>query len=166
MKPAIVIRPADLADLEAITEIYNGAILRTTATFDIEPKSLEDRRAWFESHGPRHPILVAIVDDRVVGWASLNPWSPRPAYNDTAETAFYVHEDYRGRGVGRQLKESIIEEGHRLGYHTLIAQVAEESFESLHLNEAFGFVLVGTLKEVGKKFGRVLDVHILQKMLD
>ena len=71
----------------------------------------------------------------------------------------------RGRGVGRRLKAATIEEARRLGYHTLIARVAEGSEESLHLNESLGFARVGTLKEVGRKFGRLLDVHILQLML-
>ncbi|HET6423217.1 MAG TPA: GNAT family N-acetyltransferase, partial [Planctomycetaceae bacterium] len=80
--------------------------------------------------------------------------------------SFYVHSRCRGRGVGRQLKRAIIDEARRLGYHTLIARVAQESVESLHLNESLGFVHVGTLREVGRKFGRLLDVHILQLMLD
>ena len=101
----------------------------------------------------------------VVGSASLTQWSDRCAYADTAETSFYVHSSHRRRGIGRQLKEAIIEEARRLGYHTLIARVAEGSEESLHLNERAGFVYVGTLKQVGRKFGRLLDVHILQKML-
>jgi phosphinothricin acetyltransferase len=159
------IRRASLHDLEAITEIYNEAILTTTATFDTEPKTVAERRTWLEAHDQRHPVLVAVVDGRVVGWASLSKWSDRPAYDDTAETSFYVKSEYRGQGVGRRLKAAIIEEAQRLGLHTLIARVAGESNESLHLNQSFGFELVGTLKEVGCKFGRRLDVHILQKML-
>ena len=88
-----------------------------------------------------------------------------PAYDDTAETSFYVHSTHRGRGVGRLLKEAIIAEARRLGYHSLIARVAEGSDESLHLNRSVGFVHVGTLKQVGRKFGKLLDVHIMQKML-
>jgi len=166
MKPNDVkIRSAEMADAAAIAEIYNEAIRTTTATFDTEPKTVEERTRWLQLHDERHPVLVAIVDERVVGWASLMIWSDRPAYSDTAETSFYVHSTHRGRGIGRLLKEATIEEARRLGYHTLIARVAEGSEESLHLNESAGFVLVGTLKEVGRKFGRLLDVHILQKML-
>uniref|UniRef100_A0A7C2NYE4 N-acetyltransferase family protein n=1 Tax=Schlesneria paludicola TaxID=360056 RepID=A0A7C2NYE4_9PLAN len=165
VRPCCLIRRATPADVEAITDIYNEAIRTTTATFDTEPKSLADRQSWFEAHGDRHPILVAEVDGRVVGWTSLSPWSERRAYADTAETTFYVHSQARGRGVGRQLKEAIIAEARRLGYHTLIARVAEGSHASLHLNESVGFVRVGTLREVGRKFGRLLDVHILQLML-
>ena len=166
INPPITIRRAEFADATAITEIYNEAILTTTATFDTEPKSVDERTKWLQSHDERHPILVAVGDGGVVGWASLTCWSERRAYDDTAETSFYVHSTHRGRGVGRKLKEAIIEEARRLGYHTLIALVAEGSQESVHLNERAGFVHVGTLKEVGRKFDRLLDVHVMQKMLD
>jgi L-amino acid N-acyltransferase YncA len=163
---AVTIRRADMVDVEAITEIYNEAILTTTATFDTEPKLVAEQRQWFQSHDERHPILVAVFEEEVVAWASLSKWSERRAYDGTAETTFYVKSQYRGHGIGRKLKEAIIEEARRLRFHTLIARVAEGSDESLHLNESLGFVRVGTLKEVGRKFNRVLDVHILQKMLD
>ena len=162
----IQIRKAERSDLEAITAIYNDAILTTTATFDTEPKTAAEQLRWFEEHGERYPVLVAVLDGQVVGWSSLSQWSDRCAYADTAETSFYVAPGYRGRGIGRQLKHAIIEEARRLRFHTLIARVAEGSDASLHLNESFGFVHVGTMKEVVRKFGKLLDVHLLQKMLD
>lgn len=165
-RPAVRIRQSKLADLPALTEIYNEAILTTTATFDIEPKTIEDRRAWFESHGPRHPILVAEVDGQVAGWGCLTKWSDRPAYDDTAETSFYVVEKKRGQGIGRAIKGALIHEARRLGFHTLIARVAEGSEPSRHLNKSFGFIHIGTMKEVGRKFNRLLDVHLLQIILD
>lgn len=166
MSADLEVRRAELPDLEAITDIYNEAILTTTATFDTESKTAAERVGWFHSHDDRHPILVAILDGQVVGWASLSRWSERPAYDDTAETSFYVHSAFRGRGVGRALKAATIDEAIRLRFHTLIARVAQGSEASLHLNNSFGFVHVGTLREVGRKFGRLLDVHILQKILD
>jgi L-amino acid N-acyltransferase YncA len=166
MKAGVVIRKADPEDLDAITLIYNEAILTTTATFDTEQKSAADQLEWFQSHDERHPILVAVMDGKVVGWASLTKWSDRRAYDDTVESSFYVKSEFRGRGIGRMLKDAIIEEARRLHFHTLIARVAEGNPESLHLNESAGFVRVGTLREVGRKFGNLLDVHILQKILD
>lgn len=163
---AVIVRLAELDDVPAIAEIYNEAILTTTATFDTEPKTLVDRVAWLQSHDERHPVLVAVADSAVVGWACLTRWSDRPAYDATAETSFYVHSTHRGQGIGRLLKQAIIDEARRLNYHTLIARTAEGSHESLHLNQSFGFRLVGTLKEIGHKFGRCLDVHVMQKMLD
>ena len=165
-KILVTIRRAVPDDAQNIARIYNEAILTTTATFDTEPKSTEERAQWLESHSERHPVLVAVVDGEVVGWASLTQWSDRRAYDATAETSFYVHSSHRGRGIGRQLKDAIITEARRLRYHTLIARIAEGSRESIHLNEQAGFVHVGTLKEVGRKFGRLLDVHIMQKILE
>ena len=166
MHPSIQIRQALPADVEAITAIYNEAILTTTATFDTEPKTTAERLEWFNAHDERHPVLVAVVEGTIAGWASLSKWSDRPAYDGTAETSFYVQSKYRGRGIGRMLKEAIIEEARRLHFHTLIARVAEGSQESLHLNESAGFVHIGTMRQVGRKFGKLLDVHILQKMLE
>lgn len=160
------IRLATLADIEAITNIYNQAILTTTATFDLEPKSLDDRRRWFESHDERHPILVAELNGQVVGWGALSKWSDRQAYDETAETSFYVQSEFRRQGIGRKLKQALIDEAKRIGFHSLIARVAEGSGESLHINESVGFQRVGVLREVGKKFGKRLDVHILQLMLE
>ena len=159
------IRPAQLDDLPAITEIYNDAVLNSVATFDILPKTEAEQLQWFYDHGPRHPILVAEQDGAVVGWTSLSQLSRRSAYDISAETAFYVHKDHRNRGIGRQLKSAIVATAKNLGYHTLIARVAAGSDASLHLNRSFGFTHVGTMKEVGQKFGQLIDVHILQLIL-
>ena len=160
------VRFARLDDIEAIAAIYNEAIFNTTATFDIEPKTIEDRTAWFHQHSERLPLLVAEEDGEVLGWASLRPFSDRAAYRDTAETACYVHADHRGRGVGKQLKQALIEHARQQGFHTLIAKATCESRASMHINSGFGFKPVGVLKEVGVKFGRRLDVHIFQLFLD
>ena len=165
MTPQLQIRRAQATDIAAITEIYNEAILTTTATFDTEPKTIADRQQWFETHDARHPVIVATLEGRLVGWASLTPWSDRRAYDDTAEITFYVKSEFRGRGIGRQLNETLIREARNLQLHTLIARVAQESSVSLHIMESAGYTRVGTLREVGRKFGRLLDVNILQKIL-
>ena len=159
-------RPAVDDDAAAVAEIYNEAIRTTTATFDTVPKSTEDRAAWLAAHDERHPVFVAECDGQVVAWAALTRWSDRPAYDQTAETSTYVAERYRGRGIGRTLKVRLIDEARRLGFHTLIAGAAEGSDASIRLNESLGFERVGTLREVGFKFGRRLDVHYMQLMLD
>jgi L-amino acid N-acyltransferase len=159
------LRRAARADLPAITRIYNEAILTTTATFDTKPQTLRQRAAWFGKHGKNYPIIVAEVDREVVGWSSLSPWSDREAYKITAETSFYVDSRFRGRGIGHKLKLAIVKEARRLGFRSVIARVAEGSDASLHLNHVIGFNQVGILKQVGEKFGKLIDVHILQKRL-
>ena len=165
----IQIRRAVPGDLPYLTSIYNQAIVSTTATFDTEPRSLADREEWFQAHDAHFPILVAETQSeevRVVGWASLSPWSDRCAYRETGETSFYVDEEFRGQGVGRQLQAATIQTACDLGFHTLIARVAEGSDASLHLIRSAGFRDVGVLRDVGFKFGRRLDVHVLQLMLN
>ncbi len=165
MTSDVSIRLAGPHDVAAIAAIYNEAIRTTTATFDTEPKSAEDRSRWLEAHDERHPVFVAEIDGKVVGWAALTKWSDRPAYYQTAESSCYVAELFRSRGIGRVLKGKLIEEARRLGFHTLLARAAGESDASIHINETFGFQHIGTMKEVGFKFGRRLDVHVMQLML-
>jgi len=158
----LTIRRAALPDLSAITEIYNVAILNTIATFDTEPKTDEEQKSWFDGHGPKYPILVAEQDNLVVGWASLSMWSNRCAYSDTAEASLYVREERQGQGIGRKLMEAITQEGRKAGLHTVIARIAEGNELSIHLAESAGFKHIGIMKEVGRKFGKLLDVYLMQ----
>ncbi len=160
------IRPATLADLKSITKIYNEAVVNTTATFDTEPKTLAKQRQWFEHHSSGYPVLVAEFNHKVVGWASLSPWSDRCAYSETAEASIYVHKDYRGKGIGKKLTEALLEAGRKAGLHTVIARITSENTPSLRLAKALGFADIGTMREVGVKFGRRLDVCMLQIILD
>ena len=160
------IRLGQAADLDAITDIYNQAVLTTTATFDTEPKTAGEQQRWFEAHTGRHRIYVAEIDGTVVGWAALTRWSERRAYSDTAESSLYVEAGHRGKGVGTALKRAVIEGARSLGFHVLIEQIAEGADASRHLSERFGFSHVGTLREVGRKFGQTLDVHLYQLVLD
>jgi phosphinothricin acetyltransferase len=161
-----IIRRATLPDLEAITEIYNQAILNTVATFDTQIKTAEGQRGWFEQHGDKHPILVAEQDGVLVGWASLSAWSDRCAYSDTAEISLYVEENHRNQGIGRKLSEAIIKAGRDAGLHTLIARITEGNTASIHIAESQGFEHIGIMREVGRKDGRLLDVHLMQKIYE
>ncbi|MCL4295304.1 MAG: GNAT family N-acetyltransferase [Anaerolineae bacterium] len=160
----LAVRPAQLADIPAITVIYNEAILTTVATFDTEPKSEADRAAWLAAHDSRHPVLVAEVDGQVVGWASLSKWSDRLAYADTAEISLYVRSSQRGQGIGKRLVEALVAEGEKAGLHTLIARIAAGNEVSVRLHQAAGFAPIGVMREVGRKFGRLLDIHLMQKI--
>jgi len=160
----LIIRRATSNDLGAITEIYNEAILKTVATFDTEPKTLEEQMVWFANHDLKYPVLVAERSRHVLGWASLSTWSDRCAYSDTAELSIYVGEAHRGKGIGRRLLEEIIQKGRKAGIHTVIARVSEGNEASIHLLESLGFEHIGVMREVGRKFGRLLDVHLMQKI--
>ena len=162
----LAIRQAKLEDLGAITQIYNDAILKTVATFETQPKTAEEQMMWFADHDPEYPILVAENKGVVVGWASLSKWSDRCGYSATAEISVYVDEKHQGKGIGRKLLEAIILEGQEAGLHTLIARIAEGSEASINLHKSAGFEHIGTMKEVGRKFGKRLDVHLLQKIYD
>ncbi len=158
----LTIRRAAFEDLEQITGIYNDAIKKTTATFDTEPKTLEEQESWFAEHDARHPVLVVDEDGLIVAWASLSQWSDRCAYCDTAEISLYVKEEHRGKGIGKQLMRAIIQEGKTAGLHTVIARIAGSNKISADLCKSFGFQYIGTMREVGKKFGQLLDVHLMQ----
>ncbi|MBI5966794.1 MAG: N-acetyltransferase [Deltaproteobacteria bacterium] len=160
----MVIRRAKLGDLTAITQIYNEAVQTTTATFDTEPKTVDERRTWFENHDQKHPIFVAQLGGEVLGWASLSRWSDRLAYAGTAEISLYVKEKFRGGGIGKKLLQAIVREGEKVGLHTVIARIAEGNKISVHLHESVGFEHIGIMREVGRKFGRLLDVYLMQKI--
>jgi L-amino acid N-acyltransferase YncA len=158
------IRKATPEDLPAITEIYNDAVLQTVATFDTEPKTVQERKTWFKNHDSKHPLLVAEQDGLIVGWASLSKWSDRRGYADTAEVSLYVEKMHRRTGFGKKLLKSIVQAGQEAGLHTVIAQIVEGNEPSINLFKHEGFAEVGVLKEVGWKFGKVLDVHVMQKI--
>lgn len=160
----ITVRQATLKDLGDITKIYNEAILKTVATFDTKTKTLEQQKKWFEEHGPKNPILVAEHDGFVVGWASLSKYSNRCAYSDTAEISLYVKEKYQDRGIGKRLMEAIVQEGEKVGLHAVIARITEGNETSVHLHKSVGFEHIGIMKEVGLKFGKRLDVYLMQKI--
>lgn len=162
------IRLAADADLPAIMEIYNEQVLHGTATFDTEPiDTPEKRRAWFAKHPPEiYPVVVAEEDGRVVGWASLSRWSERCAYNRTAEVSEYVHKDHRGRGVGSELLRELIARARTIGLGVLLARITGESAASLRMHADHGFTRIGTMRRVGEKFGRVLDVELMDLQLE
>ena len=158
------IRAATLDDLEAITEIYNYAITKTVATFDTEVKTLDEQKEWFKNHGSKYPVIVAEDDGGIVGFASLAQYSTKCAYSDTAEISLYVKEEHQGKGVGKKLIKAIVDEGEKSDLHVLLARITEGNKTSIHLHEFVGFTHVGILKEVGFKFGKTLDVYLMQKV--
>ena len=160
----LIIRNASIKDLDVITNIYNKAIKKTVVTFDTEEKSIDEQMTWFQEHGPKNPIIVAEETGNILGWAALSKYSTRCAYSDTAEISLYVKDEYQDRGIGKKLMEKIINEGEKAGLHVVIARISEGNKKSIHLHKSVGFEHVGIMKEVGIKFGKRLDVYLMQKI--
>jgi L-amino acid N-acyltransferase len=154
----VVVRDATEADLPAILEIYNEAIANSTATFDEEPKTLEERRQWFRETRYPHGTIVAERGGEVAAWGSLRPFRPKAAYRFTAEDSVYVHEAHRGVGVGRMVLARLLEMAEERGFHAVMAGIAEGNPASERVHASLGFWLAGVEREVGYKFGRWLDV--------
>ena len=171
----MIIRPATRADLPGILEIYNEAVLNTTATYDYEPRTLAHRTEWFEERTrDGYPVFVAVNEileqdstsnGRVAGWSALNPFHARYGYRFTAEDSIYVAPDMRGQGIGKLLLPPLIEGARTKGLHALIAAIDAENTASLRLHASFGFQKVGHFKQTGFKFGRWLDVVYMEKLI-
>lgn len=162
----VLIRAAEPADLPAIVDIVNDAVLNSTALFEYEPHTLEQQAAWLaEKRADGWPVLVAECDGRVLGYATFGTFRVRPAYSRTVEHSIYVADEQRGRGVGRQLLEALIAEARVRGLHVMIGGIDGSNAASIAFHAAFGFEEVGRLREVGWKFERWLDLVYMQKIL-
>lgn len=162
----IQIRAALETDLPAILEIYNDAIINTTAVYDYEPHTLEMRKQWFrikEAQG--YPVFVAEENGRVVGFSSIGQWRAWAAYKYSVENSIYVAADQRGRGIGKKLLEPLIEAAKQLDLHAIIAGIDATNEASIKLHRNFGFTEAGQFKQVGYKFGRWLDLTFMQLVL-
>jgi phosphinothricin acetyltransferase len=159
----VMVRDATPADAADIARIYNHYVLETTATFDTEHKTAEERTAWLGSHDAAHPVLVAVANGHVDAWGCLTRWSERPAWRHTVEVSVYVDIASRGRGLGGRLMSVLLERAAEAGHHAVIGQIVEGNEASVGLARRFGFDEVGRLREVGRKFDRWLDVVLMEK---
>lgn len=159
------IRPAELRDAEAIAGIYNREVLESTATFDLVPRSIDDQRTWLIERSGAHAVLVAEDDEDIAGFASLSPFRSRPAYSTTVESSVYVHNDHRRKGVANELMVDLIATAQSHGFHSIVARIADSQEASLSLHHKMGFELVGVERQIGRKFGRWLDVSVMQVLL-
>ena len=159
------VRLATAEDVEAILRIYNAEVTRSTVTFDLLPRTARDQHTWVARHQGAHPALVAVEGTEVCGFGSISSFRDRAAYATTVEDSVYVEDGWRGRGVGRMLLEELVRLATDQGFHTIIARTTADNEPSIALHKACGFALVGIEREVGRKFGRWLDVAVLQKML-
>jgi phosphinothricin acetyltransferase len=160
-----MIRPAREADLTTLTRIYNHYVETSHVTFDVRPFRVDERRTWFEQFSTtgRHRLLVAEVDDVVVGYASSHGLRPKPAYETSVEVTVYVHHERVGAGLGRSLYEGLLTVLTNEDVHRAYGGVALPNDASVALHERLGFREIGTYEEVGRKFGRYWSVRWFEK---
>ncbi len=162
-----MIRPVDPANLVAITRIYGEAVRFGSASFEIDPPSLEEMTRRCETlTGAGFPYLVASIDGRIVGYAYAGPYRPRPAYRFTVEDSIYLDAEARGHGIGRQLLTALIERATAMGMRQMIGVIGDSAnLPSIRLHEGLGFERAGLLRSVGWKHGRWIDSVLMQRHL-
>ncbi len=160
----MIIRKAQESDLPALLDIYNYEVVNGIATFDLNPKTLEERREWFELHsGGKYLLLTAEEDGKPVGYASLSPYRAWEAYKETVELSVYIDPNYRRRGIAAALMQRILDYAReREDIYTVISVITGENDASIRMHEKFGFEDCGRMKKVGIKFGRRLDIVNMQ----
>ena len=163
--PGFEIRLAGPDDAEDIRAIYNLEVVESTVTFDLVPRSAEAQRAWLEEHAGVHPAVVVVEAAVVVGFGCLTPYRPRPAYATTVENSIYVRRDRQGRGYGRAILEELLRLGTLHGFHAVMARIVDGHQASIALHRSCDFEIVGVEREVGRKFGRWLDVVLMERLL-
>jgi phosphinothricin acetyltransferase len=162
----ISVRPAEVADAEAIRTIYNAEVTTATSTFDLVPRTLADQEAWLAARSGAFSALVAVDGDgAVVGFGSLSPYKERAAYRTTVEDSVYVDGSRQGEGIGTALLSRLVDVARSSGFHTVIARIEASGTGSRALHAKCGFTLVGIEREVGRKFNRWLDVAVMQLLL-
>jgi L-amino acid N-acyltransferase YncA len=146
--------------------IYNPVVETSTATFDLVPRTLDQQVAWLSDRSGARIVLVAETDDATVaGYAALSPYRERAAYSTTVEDSVYVHADHQGRGVGRLLLDALVDTARAHGFHAVMARIVADHEASIALHAVCGFEVVGHEREVGRKFGRWLDVTLMERLL-
>ena len=159
-------REATEADLEGLAAIYNEVIASSTAVFSYLPVSVDERRRWWQARTAQgYPLLVAHDEHGVAGFGTFGDFRPWPGYRFTVEHTLHVRADARGRGLGTQMLQALVQRARALGKHVMVAGVDAGNAASIRLHERCGFAQAGRLREVGYKFDRWLDLVFLQRAL-
>jgi L-amino acid N-acyltransferase YncA len=162
----VKIRTATIDDTPAIARIYNQGIEDRVATLETQLRTPYERAEWLAARGPRHPVIVAVDDSgAVLGWASLNAFNPRPAYDHVVDISVYVAREQRGRGIGDALLGALEERARGLGYHKLVLAAFPSNAAGMRLYDRHGFATVGIYHEQGMLDGRWVDVITMEKIL-
>jgi L-amino acid N-acyltransferase len=165
------LRPVELTDAEGIRAIYNQEVLDSTVTMDLVARSLADQQRWIEAHQGVHGAIVAVEDpvggglEEILGFASISPYRNRPGYSTTVENSVYVHRAHQSRGIGRLLLDDVLHLAAESGFHSCMARILAGHEASVRLHASRGFDVVGIEREVGRKFGRWIDITLMQKLL-
>jgi phosphinothricin acetyltransferase len=150
--------------ISEITEIYNEAVRNTTATFDTEEKSESERLSWLNNRGENFPVIVAIKENKVVGYGAINPWSTKKGYDNCGEVSFYIQHEFRGKGIGLVLLENLVITASQTKLQTIISRITSDNTASIVLHEKLHFEKVGLIKNCGYKFNKVHSVWMYQKV--
>lgn len=162
-----MIRDATEQDLPAIRDIYNDAVRNTTAIWNEQPVDLANRLAWFAARQAQgYPILVAVENDEVIGYAAFGDWRPFEGFRYSVEHSVYVRNDQRGKGLGPHLMQALIERARACGKYVMVAAIESGNQASIRLHERLGFITTGQMPQVGIKFGRWLDLTFMQLALN
>ena len=164
---SLLIRPAITADLAPITEIYAEAVREGTATFELVAPDLSEMTGRFEAlRRQEYPYLVASIDGHVVGYAYAGPYRLRPAYRFTVENSLYLQPEIHRRGIGTSLLQALIAQSEARGYRQMIAVIGDSAnLASIGVHRRCGFDLIGTHPDVGFKFGRWVNIVLMQRSL-
>lgn len=161
-----IIRDATIEDLPGILEIYNHAIINTTAVYSEEPHTLDMRLAWYNDRiSSCFPVFAAEINGEIAGFSTFGHFRAWPCYRYTVEHSVYVHIDHRGKGLSKLLLQPLIDRAREMKLHAMIAGIDGENEVSYRLHQSFGFVEVAHFKEVGFKFGRWLDLKFMELIL-
>ena len=163
----MIIRDATETDLPALRDIFNDAVLNTTAIWMDNVVDLASRQAWFAARAQQgYPILVAEnAAGEVVGYASFGDWRPFDGFCHTVEHSVYIRADQRGKGLGPQLLTALIERAKACDKHVMVAAIESGNVASISLHQRLGFAITGQMPQVGRKFGRWLDLTFMQLIL-
>ena len=157
----MLIRKAELKDLKDLLEIYNYEVVYGISTLDIQPKTLDEWRGWFDAHNiDNHPLIVAEIDGHAVGYASLSSYREKEAYCSTVELSVYVDVSYRKRGIANALMEAILDMAKEdESIHMVVSVITGGNEASIRLHDKYGFTYCGSIHEVGVKFREYRDIE-------
>ena len=158
-------RQAKEEDLPEILDIYNQGIHDRIATLDIDMKDMSMMNTWFHEREAASPLVVAVKEDTVVGWASLSPYSSRYVYRKAAVLSIYVARQKRGNGIGKRLLTAIEEAANNTGLHKIVLFLLPDNKQGHRLYDSAGYRKVGVMKEQGLMDGKYIDIILMEKII-